>query len=177
MKKKGFVLAETIIVITVLCVILVVLYGAYSKVLIDVNKKALYDNTEYLYKTNIIRKYLEKTLLPNDYENTFTIICSNSTTDKCYDETPGDYRKELFKTLKVEAVYITSWNTKEISDVDLATFEATTQSYIKSLDYEKEDSAFRIVVMFKDENNNELLDDGTEKKVYQYASIRFGSRG
>jgi len=59
-KSKGFVLMEAIVVISVLCVILVILYGAYSKLLIDVKKKSLYDNTEYIYKTSVIRKYFEE---------------------------------------------------------------------------------------------------------------------
>jgi len=50
MKKKGFVLMETIIVISVLCVILITLFVSFSTVLIAVEKRTVYDNTEYLIK-------------------------------------------------------------------------------------------------------------------------------
>ena len=46
MNQKGFVLMETIVVIFVLCVILVMLYASYSNLLISVQNKSLYDNTE-----------------------------------------------------------------------------------------------------------------------------------
>lgn len=171
--KNGFVLIETIVVITVLSVILVLLYGAYSKVIIGVNKKSLYDNTEYIYKANIVRNYLESTLTKSQYERSYYRYCSNiKGTTKCYNETTNDYKNKLFRSIGVEAIYITVWNIDEINKIDLNEFEATTQNFLLSLDYKPISSAFRIIVMFKDENNEE-----ERKKSYQYASIRFGDRG
>ena len=60
MNQKAFVLMETIVVIFVLCVILVMLYASYSNLLISVQNKSLYDNTEYIYKTQLVREYLEE---------------------------------------------------------------------------------------------------------------------
>lgn len=173
MKKNGFVLMETIIVITVLCIVLVVIYASYSKLLIDVNKKSLYDKTEYIYKTNIVREYVEDVLDESKYStSTYYVYCRNKLDDlKCFDDKiTGNYENDLFKTLGVEAVYITLWNVNEISDSDISGFEATTQNYIKKLD-PTDISAFRIIVMFDSENND------TEQKVYEYATLRFGSRG
>lgn len=168
---------ETIIVISVLCVILVILYGSYSKLIIDATKKSLYDNTEYIYKTNMVREYLEDPAhIPPGYNTSnYMVYCSNFISGKkCYEERiSGDYRNELFKLLKVEAVYITVWNTNNISAKDLTSFEATTQNYIKTLDPTNE-TAFRLIVMYKSEND---LYYDAESKVYQYASLRFGSRG
>ena len=170
--KRGFVLVETIIVITVLCFILIALYGAYSRVLVNVNKKSFYDNTEYIYKTNIIRDYLEENLSKSDYERSFYKVCSNIIgSEKCYRNNSSNYRDILFESLKVEAVYITEWNVAVLSKSDLANFEATTQNYIQTLDYEEEEAAFRIIVMYKDENND------SDRTIYQYASLRFGNRG
>ena len=173
MKKRGFVLMETIVVITVLCVVMIVLYAAYSKLLIDVNKKSLYDKTEYIYKTNIVRDYLEERLNSEVYSSSsYYVHCRNSlSSNKCYDEElAGNYQSELFEFLGVEAVYITLWNVGNISESDLTGFEATTQNYIRRMDPTNE-SAFRIIVMFKSENND------TDQDVYEYASLRFGSRG
>ena len=163
---------ETIVVITVLCVVLVVLYAAYSKLLIDVNKKSLYDKTEYIYKTNIVRDYLEERLDANVYSSSsYYVHCSNSLSRKCYDENiAGNYQNDLFEFLGVEAVYITLWNVGNISESDLIGFEATTQNYIRRMD-PTDESAFRIIVMFKSENNE------TDQDVFEYASLRFGSRG
>lgn len=173
MKKRGFVLMETIVVITVLCVVLVVLYGAYSKVIVDVKKRSLYDNTEYIYKTNLVRNYLEERLTESAYNSsTYYIYCRNSiSSKKCYDKTiSGNYENDLFSMLKVEAIYITLWNVRDISEIDLTSFEATTQNYIKSLD-PTDEHAFRIIVMYESENND------TDRAIYEYASLRFGSRG
>lgn len=177
MRRKGFVLMETIIVITVLCVVLVTLYGAYSKLLIDVNKKSLYDKTEYIYKTNVVRDYLENlfkdgVLDINDYTSrTFYEHCRNSlSANKCYDDDmSGNYENDFFKFLKVEAVYITLWNVGNISENDISGFEATTQNYIKKMD-PTDEGGFRIIVMFKSENND------TDNDVYEYATLRFGGR-
>lgn len=174
MKKNGFVLMETIIVITVLCVVLVTLYGAYSKLLIDVNKRSLYDQTEYIYKTALVRKYLEEKVNKDVYtSSTYYVYCRNSfsnVNDKCYDkDISGNYEKDLFKYLGVEAIYITHWNVGAISPLDLQGFEATTQNYIQKMD-PTDESGFRIIVMFKSENND------TDKEVYEYATLRFGGR-
>lgn len=152
---------------------MITLYTAYSSVLLKVNKKAIYDNTEYIYKTNIIREYLENTLNRDNYEaESIYVVCSNVNSTPCYRENSVSYQDMLLKELGTEAVYITEWNSNTISDLELSTLEATTQAYIKSLDYKQiTDLAYRIIVMFKDENNQ------SGKNPYQYATLRFGSRG
>lgn len=171
-KSDGFILMETIVVISVLCTILVVLYASYESVLIKVQKKSLYDNTEYIFKTSLIRDHLESTLSPSVYSySNYTVICQNSSSDKCYSDTvTNNYQNDLFKLLKVEGVYITAWDVDSISADDISSFEATTQNYIKYLDPPKDEGGFRIIVMFEQENND------TTKSIYEYASLKFGSR-
>lgn len=179
--KKGFVLMETIVVISVLCVILVLLYSSYSNILLKVKRKELYDNTEYIYKAGLVRNYLEGALTTLDYQSNVTMYCKNSediSSDKwCYDEDITDDKKnELFKSLGVESVYITIWNVNEISAADLSTFEATTQNYIKWLNSTDEDG-YRIIIMFKNENELKSIGkEDTDKDIFEYASLRFGSR-
>lgn len=166
---------ETIIVITVLCVILITLYASYSSLLISVKSKSLYDNTEYIYKTAIIRNYLEENNYIESWDLNAPAYCSNSlnkldTTIKSCKEVlnEDEFQQSLFETLNVEAVYITWWDTNKILQKDLvANFEPTTQNYIKSLDPTDEyENGRRIIVMFKSENDTE------DQTVYQYASLR-----
>lgn len=168
--KRGFVLLETIVVMSVLGVILIILYASYSKIIIDVKSRSLFDNTEYIFKTTLVRKHLEKTLDESLY-NSLDLYryCSNvieSATD-CYTSLGETFEEKLFRSLGVEAIYISDWD--NISTSSLHKLEATTQSYIKSLDV-KHEEAFRIIVMFKSENND------TDLNVYEYASLKFGSR-
>ncbi len=170
--KKGFVLLEAITVITILCVILIVLYSAYSKLLINVKSKSLYDNTEYIYKTSIIRTYLESRVdvISLFGSNNYAVYCSNTlqTATNCSDV--ANY-KDLFNFLGVSAIYFSVWNINETSVGNIISLEATTQNYIKQLDTTTLNGVYRIIVMYEDENND------TDKKIYQYATLRFGSRG
>lgn len=175
MKKRGFVLMETIVVITVLCVILVMIYASYSQLLTNVKKKSNYDNTEYIFKTNLVKNYLEKTLEPSKYnESSYLIYCSKITDKKCYNESIiNNFENDLYQTLGVEAIYITLWDVTKINAKELTSFEPTTQNYIKMMNPkvdEEDEGAYRIIVMFNNENND------TNLKIYEYATLRFGSR-
>ena len=168
-KERGFVLAETIVVITVLCVILIVLYASYNNLLIGVKKKSYFDNTEYIYKTSVVRKYLEPKLNISTLfqDKTYGVYCSNTLAmyDDCMSPSTDGY--DLFKFLKVNAVYITPWDANSAGVANYLELEATTQNYIKYLDAEiMPNLVYRIIVMFE-------ADDGH----YEYASLRFGSRG
>ncbi len=171
--KRGFVLMETIVVVTVLCVILIALYASYYKLLENVHSKSLYDNTEYIYKTVLVREELEKTISYDLYKNSpYYTYCrnQNGAPKKCYtDGVTGNFENELFKNLKVEAVYITVWDTSSISPESMKGFEPTTQNYIKTMD-PTDEGGFRLIVMYRSENND------TDKDVYEYASLMFGSR-
>lgn len=165
MNQKGFVLMETIVVISVLCVILVMLYASYSNIYLKLQNKTLYDNTEYIYKTYLVREYLENNISESNYLNDeIFMVCSNNSTMPCYNETEND---SLYKFLKVDAVYITSWNIVDINENMSNLMEPTTIRYYQSLDPKQDDDAYRIIVMFKSEN---------DENKYEYASLRFGSR-
>lgn len=107
--KKGFVLMETIVVISVLCVILVILYASYNKVLTSVSHQSLYNNTEYIYKSNVVRQYLESKINITEFmgSNYLKVYCSdnlelyNNCTDGVIDGS------DIFKFLKVKSIYFT----------------------------------------------------------------------
>ena len=60
LNKKGFVLMETMIVITVLSVALIFLYTTYVKVLASASKVSYYDNVEDMYSAYYASKLYGK---------------------------------------------------------------------------------------------------------------------
>lgn len=184
MKKKhnrAFVLMETIVVITVLCIILIVLFAAYSKILVDVEARSYHDNTEYIYKSQVIRKFLESRLdivnfMGNKYVSTY---CSNQLPGykQCSDATVEG--NKVFSHMKVQGIYFISWDDKANSKGRYIELEPTTQKYISSIDVPVEKEMYRImIVMYESENGNiEYGNEGLTEPKYEYASLRFGSRG
>ena len=178
--RRGFVLLETIVVISVLCIILITLYTGYNNTTNTVKTQLSYDNTEYIYKTYILKSYLEDKII-----NEVSYACSNCETVYifCNDKTTScssiptinaDYTflQSLITTMQVKAIYITKWDTSSFTNKAeiMNIFEATTQRYIKTLNPIKKDAnAYRIIVMFGDENNS-------SSTIFQYASLGFESR-
>lgn len=165
MNKKGFVLIETIVVILVLCVLLIMLYGGYMNVITAVQKKSHYDNTEYIYKTTLVKDYLlEKNI--NIETKTIITICQGK--DACLERFTDNYMKELINQMHINSIYITNWNPAKIGKNNFSGLEATTQNYLNKLDATDE-NAYRLIVMY--ENENSL---GKTPAVYEYASIKIG---
>ena len=169
--SKGFVLMETIVVISVLCVVLVVLYAAYSSLISSVHKKSLYDNTEYLYKASVIRKHLESDeSLTSAYKSREPYIyCSDLLAQSSSSINSCTSSSELFEFMKVKGIYFTSWDVSGDTS-NYENLEATTQRYLRSLDPKHIDGAYRLIVMFSSENSE-------DENEFEYASLRFGSRG
>lgn len=167
---RAFVLLETIVVITVLCVILIVLYASYSKILVGVKNSSVYDNTEYISKTELLRTYIEseEEIMELVGSDSVIVYCSNTlaSSPNCSDSSTKGH--ELFEFMKVNSIYFTLWDIDERNEQVLA-LEATTQNYIKLLDAVNKGPIYRLIVMYKPEND-EL---STE---YEYASLRLGSR-
>lgn len=168
--QKAFVLLETIIVTSVLCVILIILYSSYSRIFIDIGKRSLYDNTEYIYKTELIRNYLEEdpTVKNKLGTNQVIIHCSDNLSGNPVCTDPNVVGNEIFEFMQVKGVYFTLWDISPTNE-QVLNLEPTTQNYIKSFDAVNKGSTYRIIVMFKQEND-ELSSE------YEYASLRFGTR-
>lgn len=167
MKNKGFVLLETIAVLSIICVTLITLYSGYVRIIKNVKIRSYYDNTEYIYKTKIINEYLSKSITESQIENVDTYIyCSKyahstGTNPVLCNDSNISYHF-LLEEMGVEGVYITKWNTREIDSMSLITLEPTTQKYIRHIN-DKKATGYRIIVMFTDKS----------PKKYQYASLRF----
>ena len=172
MMKKGFVLLETIVVISVLCITLMALYVGYSNTTNNIKTQLNYDNTDFVYKTYILKNFLEKKIInegsyacPN-CESIYILCSENNSTTKCSNwvgnNDDNKFLKDLIIDMNVKAIYITKWDTTTFINRPelMGIFEATTGRYIRSLNPEKR-NGYRIIVMY----------DGN-----QYASLGFESR-
>ena len=181
MMKKGFLLLETIVVIFVLCTLLITLYIAYSNTTNTVKSQLHYDNTEYVYKTYILKSFLEEKIINeanyscSNCESVY-IFCSNQNSSQvtsCLNlPTNSDddyYLQAVVRKMKINAIYITKWDTTTFKDNPeiMSIFEATTQRYIRSLNpIKKEEETYRIIIMFENENDSTI----------EYASLSFDSK-
>ena len=57
MNKKGFMFVETIMVMTILTTSLITIYITFSRVLINEKRRAMFDDTSYLYRTYLLEDY------------------------------------------------------------------------------------------------------------------------
>lgn len=56
--RKGFMFVETIMVMTILTTSLLTIYITFSRVLLNEKRRAMFDDTSYLYRTYLIEDYL-----------------------------------------------------------------------------------------------------------------------
>ena len=172
MNKKGFVLLETIAVLSIICVTLITLYSGYIRIIKNVKIRNYYDNTEYIYKAKLVGEYISKVVTASEIENVDVYIyCNTQVYSTEANPNPVLTRCNssnlsysfMLNEMDVQGVYITKWNTREIDSMSLIALEPTTQRYIKYIN-EKKGAGHRIIVMFKDR---------IDSKKYQYASLRF----
>ena len=58
MRNKGFVMIETIVVITVLSLGLIMLYASYTLIIGRLSVRTNYDNIGYIYKAHLVHEFL-----------------------------------------------------------------------------------------------------------------------
>lgn len=125
--NKGFVMIETIIVITILSIGLISLYSSYSVILSRAKVKNTYDNIEYIYKAYFVGNYVKERygVIPKG----FTKI------------TPGGSTKAeisfIMNNLSIEKIYIINSNLNYESVIDKTRLDGSTIGYFnKWNDYE-----------------------------------------
>ena len=59
MNKKGFVLIETIVVMSIVMISLIGIYGTYSSIVKNQSQRKFYDNINDVYRLNIIKSLLK----------------------------------------------------------------------------------------------------------------------
>ena len=125
-KNKGFVLLETIIVMSVLLIGMILLYSNYNRIFINSGKISYYDNVEDMYTAYYV--YLNKDTI-------------NINSNEVVDVSKSD--NEVLKNLGIEKIYFidkdvfTNLYTKEVMECEnldsLNCFDGTTIAYLKSI--------------------------------------------
>ncbi len=139
--KNGFVLIETIIVMSVLLIGMIILYSNYNKMIINSSKVNYYDNVEDMYTAYYAYKYVND-LTNWDSDSSYKIINIDDMSD-------NDNYKGIFKNLKIEKIYFFSKNgfnnIFESTNVDcdknknqLLCYDGTTINYLKSIENKNE---------------------------------------
>ena len=123
-KNKGFVLLETIIVMSVLLIGMILLYSNYNRIFMNSGKISYYDNVEDMYTAYYV--YLNKDTI-NTGSNEVVDVSNN----------------EVLKNLGIERIYFidkdvfTNLYTKEVSNCEnldsLNCFDGSTIAYLKSI--------------------------------------------
>ena len=124
-KNKGFVLLETIIVMSVLLIGMILLYSNYNRIFMNSGKISYYDNVEDMYTAYYV--YLNKDTI-NTNSNEVVDVSDN----------------EVLKNLGIERIYFidkdvfTNLYTKEVPNCEnldsLDCFDGTTIAYLKSIE-------------------------------------------
>lgn len=142
--KKGFVFLETLIVLTVLLVSVVGMFSMYTKVSTDIENRKYYDNISDLYKTDVVRNYVDISKL-NSSSSFIEVSKSNCST---YMKTNCSL---LFDTLRISKVYI---NLDSINSMILSSTSGLNNSmreYLKSIN---KDNKRYIIVNYKYSDKN-----------------------
>lgn len=162
--NKGFVLMETIIVMSVLSLALMTLYSSYVKIMANTKAKNFYDTPEALYIAEAVSRaqlYNEGYLTSNSENNSdkkatiikndsaYKIICYNAietynkksacktSTSRMVYQSSG--LKRMYDAFNIEAIYVV--NALEFKNLSedkfksvLQFFDGSTIGYLKSID-------------------------------------------
>ena len=194
MKKNGYILLETIVVLTILGGLLVTLYLSFNKIILKSKEVDNYNNTEYLYKANYARNLMYYSTLFNQ-QIIYWINQNNTnnekkailykTSDEIMDSMP-DVKEDL-KAIGVYKIFIIPGD-YDYDGTRGGKVEASAEKFIKYLKSSKKPSSnYKIVFMFVDENKLNLSDffdeSNTESNIkklkvdnFQYASLDWGIR-
>ena len=152
MKKKGFVLMETVTVVLVISVALLAIFSSYNKILNKLRAENKYDTTDYIYRTHFVRKLLKEKSFSN---GTYSFKDATNTTK------PTDlltYVSSIKDVFNIKKIYLLK-NVNSLTKEKLKNFDGYMIDYIRKLDVNDNDVI--LVVEYKgptikDKMNNEI---------------------
>ncbi len=170
MNKKGFVLAETLVMSAVIVVLLSVCYYPFSSIVNNNKTYRKYDNIEDIYKLNNVRMFIYKyigmkNILEGNIGGSATIdntgiipfYSSNNIDIQNDDKNIKEKYIELLDVLGIESLYITKYNLSS-DKIDNKTFSYEMKEYLKYINNAKtvnssgeEVNMYRLVAKFKDD--------------------------
>lgn len=144
MNNKGFVMIETIIVVTILSIGLISLYSSYNLILSKASTKSYYDNAEHVYKSYFVGKYLE--------ENNYLTFSGN------FKEIPiSADLTNIAEVFNIDKIYLAKGSYSIISNkTTLLQLDGSSIHYINNMDGYNEDK-INVIVKYIEENDDEVL--------------------
>ena len=139
-KNKGFVLLETIIVMSVLLIGMILLYSNYNRIFMNSGKISYYDNVEDMYTAYYV--YLNKDTI-NTNSKEVVDVSDNKVLDNLGIERIYFIDKDVFTNLYTKKVT----NCGNLDSLDC--FDGTTIAYLKSIENKSD--------VDKCEENNDCL--------------------
>jgi len=158
--KKGFVLAEAIIVSVVVIIALTVIYMQFISVNNSYYRSFRYNTVDDLYTVNNIRTFIEN----DNLNNIIDLLEGNNYVDlsSCSYEyfLEYNYCQNLLKTLNVKTLLFTYEDTTELKkELNNMNISEGMRSFIKTISQDK-NNKYRLIVEFEDD---------------RYATLKIGS--
>ena len=174
MKKNsmGFIMAEAIIVSSIVVTALILIYTQFISINNSYNKSFKYNTVNNLYATNEFLKFLRSDNLDNiinDMQNNTYIdisLCSTAYINE------SDYCKYLIEALNIKTLIISRENLtmlkQELDNYNV--FSESMHSFIKNINY-KDEGGYRLIVEFNDDTFATLKINGYISLVKNISNI------
>lgn len=153
--KKGFMMAETIVISVVVLGALILIYTQFMSINKSYQNAFMYNNVDKLYATKNVVDYLRTdgfTALTKNLKGKYLDISDCSTT---YFEEP-QYCKALFDNLNIKTVIFTHEDISILKNQANLPFTEEMKAFIKSIPL-KNEKRFRLLVEFNDHTFATLL--------------------
>ena len=151
-KKRGFILAETIVISTVVMASLVFIYVQFNSVNNGFNRTFKYNSVNNLYLTNEVKKFIINsgidTLTPSLDDNTVDYIDLSTCSNDYFIE--YIYCQTLFDNIKAKKIILTNSDVTNFKDkVDsVGTISPGLANFIKTINSSNTGS-YRIIIEFE----------------------------
>lgn len=143
--KKGFVFLETLLVMVVLSIAVLGVYSTYVSVTSNIDSRTYYDNIGDLYKTEIVRNWIDENNLITS-ENYIKITSSN-----CSSYMSITNCSDYMDYLQIENIYINNSNIVTLLELNDSRLSNSLKLYIKTMN---NDNKRYIIVNYKRNNKN-----------------------
>lgn len=156
--NKGFIIAETMIVASIVAITVITIYGQFSSVYTNYQERAKYENVDSLYKTNDVKEMIKEDSLNyfalsldyNDKNSNMPYVDISS----CTEFLNPDYCLKYKELVGIDRMLFTYYDVSKLLKFDTYSnnFSSLMLDYIEYLSgniVPKE--GYRIIVEFKDD--------------------------
>ena len=157
-QKKGYILLETLVVVGVLSIVLVGMYSSFINMYSIFKERRTYDNTEFLYKTKVLREQL--TMTADLGSSKIVTICNNNdASNKC--ENNSEYGS-IFEEFGIQYAFFAVANITSGDVNGMTNIPVTVKRYIRDLDTDADSNDVILIVGYQ-----------TDEIGYEVASINY----